>query len=99
MILQDAALGEVVLLFGVDKQDTAALDGIDNRAGQSAWQSRTAETSAQTAAFCHFRIGIVGSVYHDGAASSLVVDAFFQSVEDERIAVASLIGVPCEVKA
>jgi len=84
---------------GVNKQEGASLDGIDDGLRQFPGERGAAVASSQPSGGADDLLAaVVGTVNHDGARSGLVVNALFQPVEQQRITVPSLIGATCAVK-
>lgn len=76
-----------------DKEAASARNGVDDVVGKSWGQCGASLAPAQAAAAADVGgVGVVGGVDHDGAVAGLVVEALFQSVESQAVAVFALVG-------
>lgn len=97
---QEGAVGQIVLVVGVDKEHTTFFDCVDNRFGECLRQGGASEAPSQASGRSgDVGIGICGTMHHDGALFGLVVNSFFQPVQHQGVTVASLISVFGQVKA
>lgn len=74
--------GEIVGIFGIDKENTALFDRINYRTIELLRQGRATEAPTQSLTPTTDRgIGILGTVNHDGSSSGIVIKALLQPIK------------------
>lgn len=91
---------KVIRVWRINKEATIFLDAVNDRFVLAHGQGWTAKASSQATIFLDkFRISIFGTMNDDGPFPGTVIDAFFDAVQSQRIAVFAGIGFCGAVEA